>query len=241
MIQVVNRAIDIIEYIALNPSEAKLMGKISSDLGLNNATCANIIKTLVDRGFLKKANQEKGYLLGDKLLEISNGSFGCKELIDKANKELLNFETHLNENTLIAVLKGDKRVVIFRKSCNQLVQALTPDEKYAFDSSTGRLLISMLSEKELQNFIKIYGLPDKKIWPEAASRIKLFEQVELIKKQGYALIEDTVQITGIATPIYKGEKAIASFSIYLPSFRFNENLKLQMIKLALETSKKLSL
>lgn len=240
MIQVINRAIDIIEYVALKPSEAKLMGKISSDLGLNNATCANIIKTLVDRGVLKKALQEKGYLIGEKLLEIANGSFGYKELIGKANQELDKFESVINENTLIAVLKDDKRVVIFKKSCNQLIQALTPDEKYAFDSSTGRLLVAMLSEKELQNFIKIFGLPDKKIWPEAASRIKLFEQVELIKKQGYALIEDTVQITGIATPIYKTGKVIASFSIYLPSFRFNEVMKSQMIKVALETSKRLS-
>lgn len=240
MIQVINRAIDIIEYVALKPSEAKLMGKISSDLGLNNATCANIIKTLVDRGVLKKALQEKGYLIGEKLLEIAKGSFGYKELIDKANQELDKFESVINENTLIAVLKGDKRVVIFKKSCGQLIQALTPDEKYAFDSSTGRLLVAMLSEKELQNFIKIFGLPDKKIWPEAASRIKLFEQVELIKKQGYALIEDTVQITGIATPIYKSGKVIASFSIYLPSFRFNETMKSQMINIALETAKKLS-
>ncbi len=240
MIQVINRAIDIIEYVANNPTEAKLMGKISTDLGLNNGTCANIIKTLVERGLLKKSHHEKGYILGEKFYEISNGIFGYKDLIDRATLSLEKFENLLNENFLIAVLKGDKRSVIFRKSSNQLIQATTPDEKYAFDSSTGRLLVAMLPDKELQNFIKLHGLPDKKIWPEAASRIKLFEQVELIKKQGYALIEDTVQITGIATPIYKAEKVIASFSIYLPSFRFSEIMRLKMIKIALQTSKNLS-
>lgn len=240
MIQVINRAIDIIEYIAADPTEPKLMGHIATDLKLNTATCANIIKTLVNRRLIKKAHKEKGYLLGDGLSEIANGSFGYKNMLDKASVEMDKAESILKENSLIAILKEDKRVVLLRKNSNQLIQAITPNEKIAYDSSSGRLLIAMLSEKDLESYVKRNGLPAKSIWPGAETKSKLMDQVQLIRKQGYALIEDTVQIIGVAAPIYRNGKVIASFSVYLPSFRFNEGFRDKMIKTAVGAANEIS-
>ena len=240
MIQVIHRAIDIIEYVATNPTEPKLMGRIADDLSLNTATCANIIKTLVERRLLKKAVKEKGYLLGDGLTELSNGSFGYKNMLIKASTEMDIAQSVLKENSLIAILKEDKRVVLLRKNSDQLIQATTPDEKNAYDSSTGRLLIAMLSDKDLELYLKRYGLPSKSIWPGAKTKVEFMDQVQLIRKQGYALIEDTVQVVGVATPIYKNDKVIASFSVYLPAFRFNESFRETMINTAVKVGKAIS-
>jgi IclR family KDG regulon transcriptional repressor len=240
MIQVINRSIDILEYVAEEANKPKLMGNIAQDLNLNTSTCANIIKTLVNRGLLRKADDEKGYLIGPRLKEISNGSLGFSDLIDRAN-HLFNDKKPIEENCLIAVLKDDKRQIIFNKPSTQLIQATTPTEKTAYDSSTGRLLIAFLEERDLHLYIKKYGLPNKNTWSKATSRIGFFEQIEKIKAQGYALIEDTVQVVGVATPIFKGSKVIASFSIYLPSFRFNNKVKADMIKQAIDLSKMLSI
>lgn len=57
MIQVINRSVDILEYVAEDIYRPKLLGNIAKDLNLNVATCANIVKTLIDRGLLKKKNQ----------------------------------------------------------------------------------------------------------------------------------------------------------------------------------------
>ncbi|QEK51855.1 helix-turn-helix domain-containing protein [Pedobacter aquae] len=241
MIQVINRAIDILEYVANNPKEPKLMGHIADHLNLNTATCANIIKTLVDRGFLKKAEKEKGYLLGDNFTEIASGSFGYKQLLDRAEPELLLAQQALQENCLIAVLKENKRIILKHHIANQLIQATTADEKNAYDASTGRLLVAMLPDKELAQFIKRFGLPDKSIWPEASSRTQLLEQIAIIKKQGYVLIEDSVQVIGIGTPIYQNGKVVAGFSIYMPAFRFNHETKELMIKTALEAARHISI
>lgn len=240
MIQVIHRAFDIIEYVAEDINRPKLMGNIAQDLNLNTATCANIIKTLVTRGLLQKAENEKGYLIGNRLFEITQGKLGFKELIKNAEPILDKVTKISDENCLIAILRENSRKVILNKKSTQLIQAATPDEKLAYDSSTGRLLIAYLSDKEIQQYLKKYGLPKKEVWPNAASRIGFFEQIELIRKQGYALIEDTVQIIGVAVPIYKNKKVIASFSIYIPSFRFDNATRQQMIKFALETSEKLS-
>jgi DNA-binding IclR family transcriptional regulator len=68
----------------------------------------------------------------------------------------------------------------------------------------------------------------------------LFEQIDIIRNKGYALIEDSVQVVGIAVPIFKNKKVIASFSIYLPSFRFNKEIKEKMIEIVGVAGKLLS-
>lgn len=240
MIQVLNRAVDILEYVAEIGEEPKLMGNIAKDLNLNLGTCANIVKTLVNRGLLKKADNEKGYFIGDLISEINNGSIGYKSLMNSAIPILDHIIGKIDENSLIAVLKKDKRQVILNKTCNQLIQATTPVEKSAYDSSTGRLLIAFLTDKEIQSYIKKYGLPSKEVWNQAASRLGLFEQIDIIRNKGYALIEDSVQVVGIAVPIFKNKKVIASFSIYLPSFRFNKEIKEKMIEIVGVAGKLLS-
>ncbi|MDA9554609.1 hypothetical protein N9R54_00105 [Pelobium sp.] len=240
MIQVINRAIDILEYISNDIERPKLMSHIAQDLNLNTATCANIIKTLVDRGLIKKAEQEKGYIIASGLSEIANGSFGFKDLLKKANQEMQKALQVLNENNLIAILKKNQRVILQKVNSTQIIQAITADEKNAYDSSTGRLLIAMLPEKDLHLYIKRYGLPSKNIWPGADTKTKFLEQIALIRKQGFALLEDTGQIIGIAYPIYKRGKVIASFSVYMPSFRYNELSKEKMMATAKEVAHKIS-
>ncbi|HEX7366805.1 MAG TPA: hypothetical protein VF273_06905, partial [Pelobium sp.] len=84
MIQVIHRSVDILEYVADDANKPKLMGNIARDLKLNTATCANIVKTLVSRGLLQKAENEKGYLIVNRLIEISQGTLVFKDLIKKA-------------------------------------------------------------------------------------------------------------------------------------------------------------
>ena len=241
MIQVVNRSIDILEYIAEEFDKPKLMGNIANDLKLNSSTCANIIKTLVNRGLLKRANDEKGYLIGDHLLEISNGNLGFNDLINSANHLFTDVSKTLNENCLIGVLKQNIRHIIFTKTSKQRIQATTPQEKPAYDSSSGRLLIAFLEEKQLQLYVKKYGLPDKNTWPKANSQIGFLEEIKKIKSDGYALLEDSLHVVGVATPIYKRGKVIASFSIYLPEFRFNDVVKTKIIEDAIQLSTLLSI
>ena len=64
MIQVIHRALNIMEYVAADPDRPKELGDIAEGLKLHAATCANIIKTLVTRQYLVKLEKQKGYLIG---------------------------------------------------------------------------------------------------------------------------------------------------------------------------------
>lgn len=240
MIQVMHRAFDIIEYVARDRDRPKLLSEIATGLNLKPGTCANIVKTLVTRGYLEKLDSHKGYLPGQIFFSFSGNTGYQKELIEAADAVMEEMTRSFNENSLLAVLKGENRMVIHRKESNQLVKAHTPDEKKAYDSSTGRLLIAMLTNEELEKFVQKFGLPSAHIWQGANTKKKFYEQVQLIRKNGYALIEDSVQIVGVAAGIYKHNKIVASLSMYIPSFRFNNKAKAKMIKLGVEAAKKIS-
>ncbi|MCW3087197.1 MAG: IclR family transcriptional regulator [Sediminibacterium sp.] len=240
MIQVIHRAFDILEYVARDPDRPKLLSEIATGLNLKPGTCANIVKTLMGRGYLERSGTQKGYLPGKQFFAFAGEGRYRRDLVEAADAEMESITAKLNESTLLAVLEGANRIVIHRKESSQLVQAHTPDEKKAYDSSTGRLLIAMLPDEELDKFIARFGLPSAQIWHNAHSQKKFYQQVAEIRKNGYALIEDSVQIVGLAAAIYQNGKVVASLSIYIPSFRFNNPVKAKMIRLGVNAAKKIS-
>lgn len=240
MIQVINRALDIIEFVAEDAQRPKLLSEIASRLNYKPGTCANIVKTLVTRGYLEKTEIQKGYTLGNRIFTISGNTGYKKELIEAAAAEMQKLTQRINENTLLAVLNGENRLVIHKSNSTQQVQASTPDEKKAYDSSTGRLLIAMLTDEALAKFILRFGLPAANLWNEANTEKKFYNQIKLIREQGYVLIEDTVQIVGFAAPVKRKDKTVASISIYLPAFRYNEKIKNKLIKNGLAIAKSIS-
>ncbi|HWB27535.1 MAG TPA: IclR family transcriptional regulator C-terminal domain-containing protein [Chitinophagaceae bacterium] len=240
MIQVVNRAVDIIEYVAHDSSRPKLLGEIAADLSLNAGTCANIVKTLLARGYLEKNSGGKGYILGRNLYSIVEVSGNYRELIKAADAEMELITDTLTENSILAILRGEERVIIHKKNAEQFVQAHTANEKKAYDTSSGRLLISMQSDPALDSYIKKHGLPSPVIWKEASTKKRFMEIVEEIRGRGYVLTEDSERLTGVAFPIYKKDRLVAALSIYMPSFRCNEKLLKMLIETGARSAKKIS-
>ncbi|NBA85580.1 helix-turn-helix domain-containing protein [Emticicia sp. CRIBPO] len=231
MIQVINRALDILEYIAVDPERPKTLSEIADKLELNHGTCANILKTLVGRQYVEQVGTKKGYLLSIKSYALTENENYRKHLIDASKPVMDDLTERLNENFLLAVINGNLRVAIYRTFADQDLQVRTAVEKNIYDSASGRLIVAMFSENELERYTEKYGLPSTDIWPEADTHEKFRSLVEVIKKQGYA-IQTSVrkQVVGIAVPVYKDAKVIASLSIYMPEYRFMNADKTDIIK-----------
>lgn len=229
MIQVVHRALNILEYIANDPEKPKALGDIAEDLELNAATCANIIKTLVVREYLEKLDKQKGYLLGPMAYRLSGNEGYRKGLVDAAKDEMQALTKKTNENSLLCMLKNDMRIVIYKVTSENDLQANTSIEKRVYDTSSGRLLVAMLPDDELEKFINQYGLPGKEEWDGVTDRLSMMRQVRKIRKDGYAIQTTKNQITGLALPVYSRGRVQASLSVYMPAFRYSPAIKLEMV------------
>ena len=64
MANAVGKALEILSRIGENPEQPTLLGDLAEQLGFNQSTCACILKTLVEYGFVDQASPRKGYTLG---------------------------------------------------------------------------------------------------------------------------------------------------------------------------------
>lgn len=219
MIQVINRAFDILEYLSGDSSQPKSLGDIAHAVKLNHGTCANILKTMVSRHYVDQVAAKKGYCLGVGAYRLTDNSSFQKDILEAARVEMAHLTQHLDESSLLAVLKGEQRVLIHRELCDQSLQVQTADEKHVYDSASGRLLVAMLSDAELEKFITRFGLPTPEFWAEASHRQAFLERISKIREEECAHQESIRQVVGYAVPIRKFGKVVASLSVYLPTYR----------------------
>jgi len=131
MIQVLHRAFDILELIAKDNSRAFSLGEIASALQLNHATCANIIKTMVTRNYLEQLGPKKGYKLGYMAYQVvGNSSFEGK-LKRSATELMEGLTAQINETNLLAILRGQNRVIVHQVHAEHELMVRSSIEKNA--------------------------------------------------------------------------------------------------------------
>ncbi|WP_420146599.1 IclR family transcriptional regulator [Spirosoma sp.] len=221
MIQVINRALDLLELIANDLDQPKSLGELADGLSLNHGTCANILKTLVTRGYVEQIGAKKGYILGAKSYTLTGNEAYQKDLLGAARQPMDELTQSVNENCLLAILKDNQRVVIHRTFAEQDLQVRTADIKPVYDSASGRLLLAMLSTEKVRRFVSKYGLPAGDSWPEIQSETQLYDALARMNQEELAL--QTIpnrHVIGLAVPIYKNGFVVSSLSIYLPEYRY---------------------
>ncbi len=236
MIQVINRALDILELISQDRSRLYTLSEISGKLELNNATCANIIKTLVNRGYLEQEGRKTGYRLGSMSYLLTGNYSHKQELLQAATEPLNQLSSKLNESCILSVLKENSRLVLIEVKSTHELQVINKKEKEVYKTSTGRMILACMSRKEQKEFIKKFGLPSKDVWDEIEDEEDLMIELLKIKKKQLAMQVSVSQIVGLAAPIFKGESAIASIGIYLPLTRFSDSMQKKVLKELKETA-----
>jgi len=225
MIQVIHRALDIIEFIAKDPNKEFGLGEIAESLELNKGTCANIIKTLVNRGYLEQSGKKKGYKLGSGAYYLTGNFSNKKELLQVSKEPIKELQGKLNECCILAILKENMRYTLHKESSTQALQVITNnEEKNVYLTATGRMILACMNRKEQELFIQKYGLPDE-MWEGVRNRDDLIKELDKIKEKQLAIHYDGAHVVGVGAPVYKNDEVIASLGIYLPEVRFNYKLQ----------------
>lgn len=230
MIQVINRALDILEFLSQDPEKEFGLTEIAMASNLNAGTCANIIKTLVNRNYVDQPVSKKGYKLGYMSYRLTKSNNYNKKLIDIAKIPMEDLRELINETVILSVINRDQRLVLEESQSTQEIQVRTTKESSVYRATTGRLLLSHFSHKELDDFINRIGLPTEEQWPEIKTKSDLLRELNEISKENVFLTWNKNHVVGLATPILQKNRVIASLGIYLPDIRFGKSEKNQIIK-----------
>ena len=241
MIQVIHRAFDIIELCAKNRDRELTLSDIADKLELNHGTCANILKTLVSRNYIEQLGYKKGYRLGSMIFQLGGNISLKQELLQAAKSPMEQLVDELNETCLIGIMRksDNKRVVLHQVHCNHDIVVRTATEKEIYNTTTGRVILAYLAEKDMETVIQKHGLPTLSVWPEADSREKLDQELARIRRDGFAFQKTPTHIIGLAVPLFRAGVVIAGLSIYMPEMRYAESMKTLAVSRLIEAGKQI--
>ncbi len=240
MIQVLVRAFDILEFVASYDKEPVQLYKIAEHVKLSQPTTANIVKTMQQKNYLEQAGRKKGYKLGMAAFQLTGNQSYQYNLVNAAKGPMQELTNQLNETSLLAVIRNNKRVILHMEECNQVLQVKPLLEAEVYDASSGRLLMAYLDPKELNSLIKVIGLPTKKQWAGAESRSGLEKALKKIREEEFVLAFSVHHTAGFAVPVYKGSQVIAGLSIFVPESRYTDPYKEKIYKHIRRTAKQIS-
>ncbi len=239
MIQVINRALDILEFVAKQGKEPIQLIKIAQNANLSQPTTANIVKTLLAKNYLERVSRKDGYRLGAGAYQLT-GNLSYNQNVILAAKEVMEDLTkQLNETSLIGILRNNKRYIIHMVHSDQNLQVRARIESDIYSTATGRLLMAFCTPKELDNIVSVIGLPLAQVWPQALTREALEQALQKIRKEEFAQTHNENHIVGFAVPIYRKKEVIASLSIFLPESRYNLALQEKISKHIRRAAKKI--
>jgi IclR family transcriptional regulator, KDG regulon repressor len=200
---------------------------ISKLSGVNKSTSYRIASTLVKYGYLTQRERRGNYSLGLTGLRFCQAINLKLYFRNIALPYLGKLSEKVNEEAVIAYANGEDDVIpeVFPfESQHQYILSITPKvgEKLPLNStSLGKIILSSLSEKSLQNYFDNREL--KKTAPNTITDINVMrDHLKTIKAEGIAFDDEewNLGIRGVAAGVKdaKGD-AVASIGVFAPSVR----------------------
>jgi DNA-binding IclR family transcriptional regulator len=240
MIQVIIRAIDILEFVATHDTEPVPLFKIAEHVGLSHPTTANIVKTLLEKNYLEQMGRKKGYRLGIAAYQLTGNLSYQQNLVVSAKGPMEELTKQLNETSILATIRNNKRVILYQVECNQVLKVNAIMITDVYNASTSRLLMAYLPLKELNALLKSIGLPSKNVWPGAETRLGLDCALKKIREEEFVQTISVYHTVGFAVPVYKNEEVVAALSVFVPQSRYTDSHKEKIFKLIHKAAKQIS-
>jgi len=238
----VNNALKVLDLLNEKPDLG--IAEISKEIGIGRAAVFRILYTLKKNEYVDKNNHSK-YKLSIKFAKFGNEVINKIDIVSITKPYLRQLTQKYNETTHMAVLSQDFQNTIFlykevSKSTIQMAGNIGV-KLPAYNTATGKMLLSGLSEEQIQHFIRNIRL-NRYTKNTITDKKELLKELKAIREEGYSsdLEESEVGLTCYAAPIKDSfGKVVAAISFSGPSFRMLKS-KHELIKAIKETAFEIS-
>ena len=203
LIQSMARAAKILEHLAYNGNNESL-SNISRALELNKSTVFTLISTWEQLGYVQQ-NQDTGkYSLGLKLFELGQVVYSSMDLRANAMPFLRELAAQYGETVHLSVLSDGEVVYIDKVASPRSIRigSHIGGRNPAHCTGVGKILLSGLSEKQLDKIISEKGL---RRFTESTitDPDELKRHIRQVEIQGYALDKEEIEpgLFCVAAPI----------------------------------------
>lgn len=238
-VQSVQRTFDILEAVSANGGTMAI-GAIASQTSLPLPTIHRLLRTLVERGYMRQLPNRR-YALGFRLVPLgatANSMIGLQ-----AEPILRELVRELGETANLAVLSGDYAEYVAQAPSLHAMRMFTEVGRRVelHCTGVGKALLSQLPESDVRGVVRRVGLP---VYTAStlSTQEELFERLELSRRQGFVL-DDEEQEAGVrcvAVPVVAASGSLMALSISGPLQRVTEEFVGRAVPLLLAASARLT-
>ncbi len=237
-IQSVERAFKLLEILDNENHAALGVLELSRITGLKQPTVHNFLQTLLHLGYVRQDGESSKYMLAANTRYLGWNGGAKKKLAEVARPAAQLLYDRFNETVVVAVASGNIRMGLFHINSSRAlsVRSDTSMDSKFYSSSTGRCMLSKMSDSEMKKLLRVNGLPSNNEWPEAGTWPQLEAALEKIRDDGYAVYRNE-GIVAVGTPVFVPEAKInAALGMFLPETRFQKEYATEIIKAIVEAA-----
>lgn len=240
-VQSLDRGLAVIR--AFGPDREKLsLSEVARATGLTRAAARRFLLTLVKLGYVRSDGRE--FSLRPRVLELGYAYLSGLAMPEIAAPHLEELVAKLRESSSISVLDGHHIVYVARVPTKRIMTvAISVGTRFpAFATSMGRVLLSALSEADLDRY-----LAEATFEPLTAKTVtdpaRLREIVLEVGQQGYAIVDQELEegLRAIAAPIRgSGDGVTAALNVSAHASRVSlEAMRTDLLPAMLETARQI--
>jgi DNA-binding IclR family transcriptional regulator len=238
-IKAVHKAIEIMEYLSLEQKEIGVR-EASRILDVPKSTVQRIFNTLLADEIVDFDEKTQSYSLGNGMLRLFTPYVVKNSLISAAKDYMERLSLDIGETVGLHTYVNGKQMVVHQyESMHELKWSLIVGKIYPLNAgASGKTLLAYLSKEQYEKATHNFN----KVTEKTLSESEMLEELRGIRDQGFSISQGEFSLgeMGIAVPVFKGDKVIASLSIYGPESRLNEKETNEIINRLTETSKLIS-
>lgn len=213
----------ILETLAQGRGEAQGLSEVAAACQLNLSTCANLLKTLVRRGYAEQLGNRGGYVLGPMAHVFSQLSPYRPDVARVAEPLMAALASELREGLVLSRLHEGRLYMLCHNQGDDVLQVrvdlmLVED---VLQAANGRLLLAYAPADELDRLLRCQSWPLAR-WPEMQSMPQLIDTLAAVKQQGYYRDRHHQQLVRLSVPVWADEQVVAALGLFAPVFRFGE-------------------
>lgn len=219
-------------------------GYIVDALGYPRSSLHQLLRTLIDRGWVEVEPTTGHYMLGVRTFQAGNAYMRAVDLATRARPYMERVRDAIGETVQIAVLDGRYNVYIGKVDGTQnLIMASAVGRRIeSHATGLGKVLLAGLSDERVTELYK--GVDLERFTDTTITDIpELLKAVRHVRTVGYGfdLEEHTIGVRCLAVPIHdSADTIIAAMSVSVPTARWSPDRDEQILEALRTESEALS-
>jgi IclR family pca regulon transcriptional regulator len=220
------------------------LSEISNAMGTNNATATRFLYTLTQLGFIQRDEQRR-YYPTPKVLSLGYAFISGSDWREVASYYLERLSNETQATTNLSILEGKEILYVIRiRKRKYLPFDIRIGSKLpVYCTAMGKVLMALGPSEKVNPILKT--LEFKPLTHHTITSLnKFMEELEKVRKKGYALNDEELTIgnRAIGAPVLdKNGDAIAAINIAVPTSQYNRReLEKNIAPILIQTGRQIS-